>query len=391
MSHPLQPTSDFVTVGGEFPIVVKTSAETRKILHLINGEHYSGAERVQDLLAARLPEFGYDVGFACLKPDKFPAARSTKETPLFETPMRSKLDLGIIGRLAEIVGLNDYAAIHAHTPRTVMLGALLKRRVRLPLFYHVHSPTSRDSTRALHNWANDQIEFRSIRRADKLLTVSNSLASYLKSRGVPEHRIAVVPNGVPFCQNRRSAQPPKQTWTIGTVALFRPRKGMEVLIQAVADLRRDGEDVRIRAVGPFESEAYERQLKAMVAELKIEDAIEWTGFTRDVNAELLKMDLFALPSMFGEGLPMVVLEAMAAGLPVVGTKVEGIPEAVRDGFDGRLAEPNDPSDFAKAIRSVMHELDWKALQANAIQRHADRFSDRAMAEGVAKVYRSCLE
>ena len=165
---------------------------------------------------------------------------------------------------------------------------------------------------------------------------------------------------------------------------------MEVLIRAVAELRRKGEDVRIRAVGPFETKQYETQLKALVAELQIEDAIQWTGFTRDVNAELVKMDLFALPSMFGEGLPMVVLEAMAAGVPVVGTKVEGIPEAVRDGFDGRLAEPNDPSGFAKAIRSVMHELDWNELQANAINRHAERFSDRAMAQGVAAVYRSCL-
>ena len=62
-------------------------------------------------------------------------------------------------------------------------------------------------------------------------------------------------------------------------------------------------------------------------QLRLSEQITWTGFTRDVTAELLKMDLFVLPSLFGEGLPMVVLEAMAAGVPVVATRVAGMPEA----------------------------------------------------------------
>ena len=366
--------------------IVPPTTKKCHVLHLINGEHYSGAERVQDLLAACLPEFGYEVGFACLKPDKFPAARMTQDAALFATPMKSKLDFGVVKRLARIVRKHGSAAIHAHTPRTLMLGAMLKRRVNLPLIYHVHSPTSRDSTRPFHNWINDQIEFRSIRSVDRLITVSESLAAYLQSRGIDQRRITVVPNGVPLCEQQRTAEPPGNVWTIGTVALFRPRKGMEVLIQAVAQLRGQGHDVRIRAVGPCETQQYERQLKNLVAEQQIEDAIEWIGFTRDVNAELLQMDLFALPSMFGEGLPMVVLEAMAAGLPVVATKVEGIPEAVRDGLDGALAEPNSPSEFARAVTRVMHELNWNELQQNAVRRHAERFSDRAMAKGVAAVY-----
>src|SRR5450631_2938733 len=67
---------------------------TTHVLHVINGEHYSGAERVQDLLARRLPQFGYEVGFACLKPVRFPVARETKSAELFELPMRGRFDLG---------------------------------------------------------------------------------------------------------------------------------------------------------------------------------------------------------------------------------------------------------------------------------------------------------
>src|SRR5690348_598010 len=87
-------------------------------LHLVNGEHYSGAERVQDLLAKQLPRFGCEVGFVCVKPERFPNARETKTAPLVEMPMRSRFDLRVVKRIANIVRSEDYDLIHAHTPRT---------------------------------------------------------------------------------------------------------------------------------------------------------------------------------------------------------------------------------------------------------------------------------
>jgi len=103
------------------------------------------------------------------------------------------------------------------------------------------------------------------------------------------------------------------------------------------------------------------------------------------------MDVFVLPSLFGEGLPMVVLEAMAAGVPVVATRVEGIAEAIRDGEDGLLVEPKDPRPLAAAIaRFVSGQVDWAAMSSNALARHAQLFSDETMAAGVADVYRRVL-
>jgi glycosyltransferase involved in cell wall biosynthesis len=100
------------------------------------------------------------------------------------------------------------------------------------------------------------------------------------------------------------------------------------------------------------------------------------------------MDLFALPSLFGEGLPMVVLEAMAHGVPVIGTKVEGVPEAVRADVDGLLVPPGEPAALAEAVRSFLEgRVDWQALRRNAYDRQVSSFSDRSMAEGLARVYR----
>jgi len=363
------------------------AAETR-VLHLINGEHYSGAERVQDLLAQRLPELSVQVGFACVKPGKFLEARVAQSVPLYEVPMRSKMDLGMLAPLRNIVDRDDYNLLHAHTPRTAVFGSLLARATGLPMVYHVHSPVGRDSTRRLQNWINGRIEYLSLRMASRLITVSHSLANYMEELGYSRDIISVVPNGVPASDRRRSDQRPHGEWVLGTVALFRPRKGTEVLIEALAILRNKGHKIRLRAVGGFEDAAYEHQLIDVAKRLNVVDAIDWTGFTTDVNAELTKMDLFVLPSLFGEGLPMVVLEAMAAGVPVVGTLVEGVPEAIRDGQDGVLAKPADSSDLASAIARIIDgQLDWKQMRTSALARHGEQFSDFAMAKGVAEAYR----
>ena len=109
----------------ETPLHPSSSAtrdRLQRVLHLINGEHYAGAERVQDLLAACLPRFGYEVGFACVKPGVFPESRSARHIPLYRVPMQSRFDLRSIGRLCQIVDEGGYTLIHAHTPRTAIVG-----------------------------------------------------------------------------------------------------------------------------------------------------------------------------------------------------------------------------------------------------------------------------
>jgi len=376
---------------GHETLTQQTGTGTIRVLHVINGEHYSGAERVQDLLAGKLAELGFEVGFACVKPDRFPGVRKSREAPLYAVPMRGKLDLRGVGRLVRITRQGDYRLLHAHTPRTLLVAAMASLLTGVPLVYHVHSPTSRDSTRRWQNRINAAIEWLGMRMASALIAVSRSLGEHVRRLGMPGRKICVVPNGVP-CRRPRTTRPAgKREWTLGTVALFRPRKGMEVLLEALAKLRSEGLPVRLRAVGGFETLEYERQVKSLAARLGLAEAVDWTGFTEDVDRELARVDLFVLPSLFGEGLPMVVLEAMAAGVPVVATRVEGVPEAIRDGHDGLVAEPGDSHSLARAIRRVVcGKVNWSLLRRSALERQAERFSDRSMAAGVAEVYRRVL-
>ena len=127
------------------------------VLHVINGEHYAGAERMQDLLAQRLADHGFQAGFACLKPGRFPDARRGRQAPLYALPMRSRLDLRCVPRLVRIIRREGCRLVHTHTPRTALLGRLAALLAGVPMVYHVHSPTgairpARGKTAQMPGW-----------------------------------------------------------------------------------------------------------------------------------------------------------------------------------------------------------------------------------------------
>ena len=362
-----------------------------RVLHLVNGEHYAGAERVQDLLAQCLPQCGFEVAFACVKPKHFAELLQSQSTPVYNLPMRNRLDLGVAGKIAEIVRREKYALIHCHTVRTALVGSVAARLAGVPMVYHVHSPASRNTGRPWLNWINNITERFSLRRASHLIAVSQSLKEHMIRQGFDASRITVVRNGVPSLYEIPFRRRPRGQWTLGTAALFRPRKGIEVLLQAMTLMRKQGLSVRLLAVGEFESPKYAREIHGLAANLGLEDIIQWTGFTSDVTSELLAMDLFVLPSLYGEGMPMVLLESMAAGVPAVAADVEGVAEVIRHGQDGVIVPAGDHQALAQAVTDVIDgRYDWSALRDSALLRQAQFFSHRSMAEGVAEVYRQVL-
>lgn len=364
--------------------------DTVKVLHVINGEFFSGAERVQDVLALRLPDYGYEVGFVCLKPLKFAVCRQSNG-PLFDIPMKSKFDLAPAWKIAQIVKQEGYAMLHSHTPRAVLIARLASWLSGVPLVHHVHSPTMRDTESIWRNRINAFIEWLSLTGIARLVPVSKSLENYLKQQGWLARQIRMVANGVVTPGPLPERALPESEWVIGSVALFRPRKGMEVLIQAFAKLCHMGLPVRLRAVGPFETTEYETFIKSMATDLGIANNIDWIGFVQDVNSEFVKMDLLVLPSLFGEGMPMVILEAMANGVPVVATDVEGIPEVIKHGETGLVVPAGNSDQLAGELQAMINgEFNWRAMRVDAYRLQVTNFSDHSMAKGVAQIYDETL-
>ncbi len=363
------------------------------VVHVINGEHFSGAERVQLHLAHRLPETGFVSDFVCIKPNAFPEHFDAPVGMLQNLPMRNRFSFSVAYQVARFAKHRHAKLLHAHTPRSAMIASIASRIAKLPWVYHVHSPAARDSTRPWLNRFNYWAERLSLKNCVHQITVSNSLRREVLRTGWFENRVTVVHNGVPAATLVRTTREPNDgTWTLGMIALMRPRKGLETLLDALRCVLNAGLPVRLRCIGSFETESYQRSIMARVDQLKLRDAIDFTGFTRDIAGELMRLDALVLPSLFGEGLPMVVLEAMAAGVPVIATSVEGTPEAIRHNVEGLLAEPGSPGSLAAQIAGLVQgDFHWEDLSHAANKRHAECFSDRAMAQGVAEVYRRVLK
>jgi glycosyltransferase involved in cell wall biosynthesis len=368
------------------------SARTLRVLHVINGEHYAGAERVQDLLAARLPEQGVEVAIACIKPDRFPTDRHCQTTPLFSVPMHSRFDLRPAWRLARLVRAQKFDIIHTHTPRTALVGQIAARLASVPLVHHVHGHTATEVGRGWLARLAAHTERLCLTRAAAIVAVSPSAAEYIRRWGVTPEQIHLVPNGVPNRKNLATRQTPEKVWTLGMVALLRPRKGLEVLLEALAILNRQGLPVQLHVIGGFETPQYQMQSLQLAAQLGVAEQVEWRGFRQHMNHEFDALDLLAMPSILPEGMPMAVLEALASGVPPIGSRVEGIADVIRHGHDGLLVEPGDAQALADNIAAIIAgKHDWQRLRANALASHAARFSDTAMAAGMVNIYRRVLQ
>lgn len=390
-----QPQLEVAGTSDESELQARKSQSSLRVLHLVNGEHFAGAERVQSHLGRCLPSLGITADFACIKPGRFADAVDAAAGSwgrAYRFPMRHRLDLSIVPAVKRAVKVGSYGILHAHTPRTAMIASVVSRLAGVPWIYHVHSPAARDSVKKFSNWFNSTVERVSLQNCSHLITVSDSLRRELIANGEAESHVTVVRNGVPGVRYERSHYPQiGGRWTFGMVALMRPRKGLEVALNAIAILRTSGLDARLRCIGPYETDLYKRRIEEQIDALGIRPYVEQTGFKSDVPRTLAQLDAMLLPSLFGEGLPMVVLEAMASALPIIATKVEGTPEAIRDGKDGLLAEPGCPDSLAQKMRMMMvGEVDWHAIADSAFKRHAETFSDRAMSEGIANVYRSVV-
>lgn len=358
-------------------------------LHLINGEHFSGAERVQQLLGQSLPEMGVGAHFACLKPGKFPELCGLDASQVTCLEMKGRMDFSILRRVAKHAESIQADVLHAHTPRTAMIAGLVSRRTGIPWVYHVHSPTARDSTRATINRINDWVEAYSLRNANHIVTVSKSLRREMLRRGYSRHRITAIANGVaeqtPINPSERRNQ---DHWRLGMVALVRPRKGIEILLEAIAAMGPDRSRITLDVIGGFETPHYEASVRSLIVKLGLQETVHLRGFTKDVPSIMRTLDAMVLPSLFGEGMPMVVLEALACGVPVIATRVEGTPEVVRHAKEGILAKPQDSESLTKAIiQFISSRKAWERMSVNAVLRHRDGFSDKNMARCTARVYR----
>ena len=202
-------------------------------------------------------------------------------------------------------------------------------------------------------------------------------------------RLITVSNGVDLGQfEPRGARAPADNYQIGTVGSLTPKKGYRYLIEAVGILASKEIPAELTFVGdgPLRNELEQQAVRSGLGE-----RVRFTGTTADVSKALDTFDVFAGSSL-REGLPLVVLEAMASGKPVVTTDVGGNGEAVIDGTTGLLVPPGDPDALADALEALWKDDGKRDAMGRAGRDRVERhFSARKMVAETEKIYESILE
>ena len=213
-------------------------------------------------------------------------------------------------------------------------------------------------------------------RLGAVVAPSRALRDYIARHGVPAERIRVIPHGIEV--QRSEPGPPGDPPVLATAAVLDYHKGIDVLLEACALLELPHR-LEIYGDGPLREE-----LEAQAARLAVR--ARFHGFVADMREPLLATDVFVLPTR-GDNFPISILEAMAYAVPVVSTRVGGVPEQVEDGVTGILVDPDDPAALAEALTKLIADPALRASFGRAgAQRVLAEFDRSAMACRTLSLY-----
>lgn len=358
-----------------------------RILHVETGMHLYGGARQVTWLVSGLADAGIESLLVCPVDSAIADGSFGTGIDVATVPMGGDLDFGFITRLSRLIESYAPDLVHLHSRRGAdWLGALAARRCHKP------AVLTRRVTNPEPGWAVP-VKYRLY---DRVITISRAIADGLREVGVPEDKIRLVHSAVPAAaadgwSRERFLQEfnlPADAIVVGMAAQFIRRKGHDVLMRALPALRVTHPDLRflLFGKGPLFGDV-RRQVEAAF----LDDRVTLTGYREDLREFIGCLDLLVHPAL-DEGLGVVLLEAAAAGVPVVATPVGGVPEIVRDGENGLLVPPDDPPALARAVHTLIDDACRRETMAEAGRTIVDReFSVRAMVDGNLAVYREILD
>ncbi len=315
-----------------------------------------GGERVMFELARRLPAQGFAVSVVSFRGDPDPAVPSLCDGVTF-MPLRScfGIEAARVGlRLRHLIHERRVEIVHTFFETADLYGSLI---AKLSGVRHIVS--SRRDMGILRS-GKHHLAYRLLGPMySAVLAVSEQVRlQHMQADRLRPQRVKVIYNGIEparfarkaaGCETRAGLGIPEGARLVSTIANINPWKGVDVFLRCAAEVARVRPDTYFAIAGDFTDAALTADLIALTASLNLQDRVCFLGRVADVNGLLLASDVFCLLSRT-EGLPNVVLEAMACALPTVATRVGGTPEVVEDGVTGFLVETED---YAAASRRVL--------------------------------------
>ncbi|HEV2352018.1 MAG TPA: glycosyltransferase family 4 protein [Terriglobia bacterium] len=279
-------------------------------------------------------------------------------------------------RLAYIILTREVCLVYINGPRCLPSGVLAARLARRPVLFHLHIILTRRADALLASWF--------ARLASKVVACSNAAGdSLLKFRPSLQSKTKVLYNPAPKLAAgvSPSSHRPHSPNTIGMVGRITEGKGHHILLDAVSMLdRKTRKACRLAIIGApaprsREDESYLGRLKAHAKGLGIEEQILWAGYQDDMEPFYQAMDVLVVPSVGTEGLPLVLLEAMQRGIPVIATNTGGTSEIVEHELNGLIVPAGDGVELATALNKMLNSPElYKRLSDGARATLDARFS-----------------
>lgn len=363
-----------------------------RILLMVRALGLGGSERQAALLARRLDRRRFDVRMACFHCQGLRAEELRAENvPIVEIPLRSYRNASLATaawRLVRYIREHQIELVHAFDSPSTSFGVPVARAARAPVVL-----ASQRAHRELSpSWLRHLLRLTD-QMADAVVVNCEFLKRHLvDDEKVPAERIRVCYNGIELDRFSPAGRGKPEEFArarlvVGTVCVLRPEKGLDVLVEAFARLRRAFPGVLLVVVGDG---PVRELLAAQAGQLGLGESFRILPSRSDVAEVLRAIDIFVLPSR-SEALSNALMEAMACGCAVVATGVGGTPELVEDGKTGLLVAPDDAGGLAAALRLLLEEeATRQRLARSAAAFIRSRFSVEASAQRLGEIYEEFL-
>lgn len=368
-----------------------------RVVQVISGLFYGGGQRVVlDLLNSLSATGGAETVLCSLgKNAETQLAGSVRHTIPYDGRYNNPLTLWKAAQqLRLLVADEKYDIVHTHGVDADLIGAAALRKLPARHICHLHITPPVNQGESWKSAVRRRLfRYLTSRKRSWFIAVSEAVRVQMADYyGLPLNRILTVRNGIrlsDYCSPSATEQARGSGSVVfGTAARLAPMKGLEYLLQAAGLLREQGLTFSLRIAG---SGSCRRSLETLSITLGIQDQVTFLGQVRDMSAFYRSLDVFVLPSVSTEGLPLVVLEAMANEKPVIATELAGTPEVIRNGVEGLLVPPGDAQLLAAAMAKLASDAELGHEMGTAgLERVMSEFAIDRVAREVVEVYQRVL-
>ena len=384
--------------------MIQEKSRKKKVIFVITKSNWGGAQRYVYDLATTLPRDRYEVAVACggegALVDKLRIAGiRTLMIPDLGRDISITKDLAVFAQLLNLFRTEQPDIVHLNSSKIGGIGAFAGRIAHVPhIIFTAHGWAFNEDRPAWQKWMIKFFTWLTIVLARTTIAVSQGTLDQIRHFPFVRKKIALIHNGIPSTpllpraeareiilpEEQHSSIPGHALW-IGVVAELHKTKGLTYALQAIEILKKTRPDIALIFI--VIGEGAERvTLERLIETLELTGHVFLVGHKQNAAELLSGFDIFMLPSI-SEALGYVLLEAGAAGLPVVATRVGGIPEIIEDGVSGILVAPRSPEAIAAAITVLINDPAKAPAYGAALKKKVgEQFSLERMLAKTESVY-----